>query len=61
MYFVGDASMSPYEILMPGGGNEHFNDEPGKVWLQRAIDQWPSNLWINLFQWMNGIILILFL
>ena len=45
--FVGDASMSPYEILMPGGGNEHFNDEPGKVWLERAIDQWPSNLWIN--------------
>ena len=45
--FVGDASMSPYEILMPGGGNEHFNDEPGKVWLERAIDKWPSNLWIN--------------
>ncbi len=45
--FVGDASMSPYEIMMPGGGNEHFNDEPGKVWLERAINQWPSNIWIN--------------
>ena len=45
--FVGDASMSPYEILMPGGGNEHYNDEPGKVWLERVINQWSSNLWIN--------------
>ena len=45
--FVGDASMSPYEILMPGGGNEHYNDEPGKVWLERVINKWPSNLWIN--------------
>ena len=45
--FVGDAAMSPYEILIPGGGNEHFNDEPGNVWLERAISQWPSNLWIN--------------
>ena len=45
--FVGDAQMSPYEILSPGGGNEHFNDEPGSVWLERAVEQWPSNLWIN--------------
>ena len=45
--FVGDASMSPYEIISPGGGNEHFNDEPGSVWLERAINQWPSNIWIN--------------
>ena len=45
--FVGDASMSPYEILFPGGSNEHFNEEAGKVWLERAINQWPSNLWIN--------------
>ena len=45
--FVGDASMSPHEILVPGGGNEHFNEESGKVWLKRAIHQWPSNLWIN--------------
>jgi uncharacterized protein with von Willebrand factor type A (vWA) domain len=45
--FVGDASMSPYEIIVPGGANEHFNQEPGQVWLERAITQWPSNVWIN--------------
>lgn len=45
--FVGDAAMSPYEILHPGGANEHWNDEAGKVWLQRACDQWPNHLWIN--------------
>ena len=45
--FVGDASMSPYEILMPGGGNEHFNEISGRVWLERALNQWPSHLWIN--------------
>ena len=45
--FVGDASMSPYEILIPGGANEHFNQESGQAWLERAITQWPSNLWIN--------------
>ncbi len=45
--FVGDASMSPYEILMPGGGNEHFNEISGKAWLKKALYQWPSHLWIN--------------
>ncbi|MGR3614678.1 MAG: vWA domain-containing protein [Paracoccaceae bacterium] len=45
--FVGDASMSPYEIAYPGGANEHWNKEAGQVWLQRARDQWSSNLWIN--------------
>ncbi|KNG95468.1 vWA domain-containing protein [Pseudaestuariivita atlantica] len=45
--FVGDASMSPYEIAYPGGANEHWNAEAGQVWLQRARDQWPSHLWIN--------------
>ena len=45
--FVGDASMSPYEILISGGANEHFNQESGQAWLERAITQWPSNLWIN--------------
>ena len=45
--FVGDASMSPYEILMAGGANEHFNQEAGQVWLERAMSQWPSNIWIN--------------
>ncbi|AVO39115.1 vWA domain-containing protein [Pukyongiella litopenaei] len=45
--FVGDASMSPYEIAYPGGANEHWNAEAGQVWLARARDQWTSNLWIN--------------
>ena len=45
--FVGDASMSPYEIAYPGGANEHWNAEAGQVWLQRARAQWPNHLWIN--------------
>ena len=45
--FVGDASMSPYEIAYPGGANEHWNAEAGQVWLQRARDHWPQHLWIN--------------
>lgn len=45
--FVGDASMSPYEIAFPGGANEHWNAEAGQVWLERARDQWPAILWIN--------------
>jgi len=45
--FVGDASMSPYEIAYPGGANEHWNAESGQVWLERARAQWPGNLWIN--------------
>ncbi len=45
--FVGDAAMSPYEIAYPGGANEHWNAEPGSVWLQRAIETWKHNIWIN--------------
>ena len=45
--FVGDASMSPYEILYPGGANEHWNAEAGETWLRRARAQWPRHLWIN--------------
>ena len=45
--FVGDATMSPYEVLHPGGANEHWNPESGQVWLERARAQWPGNLWIN--------------
>ncbi|MEH6772350.1 MAG: VWA domain-containing protein [Cereibacter changlensis] len=45
--FVGDASMSPYEVLHPGGANEHWNAEAGEVWLRRARAQWPHSLWIN--------------
>jgi len=45
--FVGDASMSPYEITHPGGANEHWNPEPGQVWLERARAQWPASVWLN--------------
>ena len=45
--FVGDASMSPYEILFPGGANEQFNKIAGKDWLFKAISQWESHMWIN--------------
>ncbi|MEM1428030.1 MAG: VWA domain-containing protein [Pseudomonadota bacterium] len=45
--FVGDASMSPYEILYPGGANEHYNAESGEVWLRRAREKWPKTLWLN--------------
>ena len=45
--FVGDASMSPYEIAYPGGANEHWNPESGQAWLARVREHWASNLWIN--------------
>jgi hypothetical protein len=45
--FVGDASMSPYEIAFAGGANEHWNEEAGQVWLERARTQWPDHVWIN--------------
>jgi len=45
--FVGDASMSPYEIAYPGGASEHWNPETGAAWLGRAFAQWPDHLWIN--------------
>ena len=45
--FVGDASMSPYEIISPGGSVEHVNPEPGRIWLERAILAWPRTAWIN--------------
>ena len=45
--FVGDASMSPYEIAYVGGANEHYNQEAGQTWLERARDQWPNHLWLN--------------
>ncbi|MEE4117543.1 MAG: VWA domain-containing protein, partial [Paracoccaceae bacterium] len=45
--FVGDASMSPYEIAFAGGANEHWNAEAGQVWLERARAQWPCHVWIN--------------
>jgi len=45
--FVGDASMSPYEITHAGGANEHWNPEPGALWLARAREQWPAHAWLN--------------
>ncbi|MGR3718333.1 MAG: vWA domain-containing protein [Thermohalobaculum sp.] len=47
LIFIGDASMSPYEVLIPGGANEHWNAEPGEVWLRRALAKWPNAVWIN--------------
>ena len=45
--FVGDATMSPYEITFPGGSVEHTNEEPGALWLQRVLDVYPNTIWIN--------------
>jgi uncharacterized protein with von Willebrand factor type A (vWA) domain len=45
--FVGDASMSPYEISMPGGSVEHVNPESGQVWLERMIAAYKHLVWIN--------------
>ncbi|QQE07673.1 vWA domain-containing protein [Cupriavidus gilardii] len=45
--FVGDATMSPYEILQPGGSVEYNNAEAGAVWLNRLIDQFPRFVWLN--------------
>jgi hypothetical protein len=45
--FVGDAAMSPYEITHPGGGVEHWNDEPGAVWLERAARIYERLVWLN--------------
>ncbi len=45
--FVGDATMSPYEITFPGGSVEHTNEEAGAVWLQRVLSIYPNTIWIN--------------
>lgn len=45
--FVGDASMSPYEISYPGGSVEHWNEEAGATWMQRVLDVYPHAVWIN--------------
>jgi uncharacterized protein with von Willebrand factor type A (vWA) domain len=45
--FVGDASMSPYEIAMPGGSVEHMNEEPGQAWLERFTRNYPHAIWLN--------------
>jgi uncharacterized protein with von Willebrand factor type A (vWA) domain len=45
--FVGDASMSPYEILQPGGSIEHWNEEAGAVWMQRLTQRFQRHAWLN--------------
>jgi uncharacterized protein len=45
--FVGDAFMSPYEVTYKGGSVEHWNEEPGALWLTRMLDHWPSAIWLN--------------
>ncbi|MCC0012172.1 MAG: VWA domain-containing protein [Rhodobiaceae bacterium] len=45
--FVGDASMSPYEIAIPGGSVEHMNPEAGQTWLQRVLDIYQHSVWLN--------------
>ena len=44
---VGDASMSPYEIVQPGGSVEHWNEEPGAVWLERLRSTYEKCVWLN--------------
>jgi hypothetical protein len=47
LIFVGDATMSPYEILQPGGSVEYSNDEAGAEWLQRFTHAYPKFIWLN--------------
>jgi uncharacterized protein with von Willebrand factor type A (vWA) domain len=47
LIFVGDASMSPYELMQPGGSVEHWNEEPGHVWLSRLLVTYPKAVWLN--------------
>jgi uncharacterized protein with von Willebrand factor type A (vWA) domain len=45
--FVGDATMSPYEVTYPGGSVEHWNEEPGAIWLKRVTDIYERVAWLN--------------
>ena len=57
LVFVGDASMSPYEITYAGGSTEHWNEEPGEAWLRRMTDVYHSSIWLNPIpekHWENG-------
>jgi uncharacterized protein with von Willebrand factor type A (vWA) domain len=47
LVFVGDATMSPYEILQPGGSIEHWNEEPGAAWMKRLLTSFPRHAWLN--------------
>ncbi|MFM7633266.1 MAG: vWA domain-containing protein [Betaproteobacteria bacterium] len=63
LIFVGDATMSPYEIVQPGGSVEYNNEEAGAVWLQRFTHQFPKYIWLNpepegLWQYRQSIAII---
>jgi len=45
--FIGDASMSPYEITVPGGSVEHMNEEPGAAWMRRVTGIYENCIWLN--------------
>lgn len=45
--FIGDASMSPYELTVAGGSVEHMNEEPGAIWLKRVTDIYKHTIWLN--------------
>lgn len=47
LIFVGDATMSPYEIVYPNASVEHWNEEPGQVWMQRLLTTYPKTIWLN--------------
>ncbi len=47
LIFVGDATMSPYEIIQPGGSIEYWNEEAGAVWIQRLLDTYSKAIWLN--------------
>jgi uncharacterized protein with von Willebrand factor type A (vWA) domain len=47
LVFVGDATMSPYEIMQPGGSVEYHNEEAGSEWIQRLLDRFPRHAWLN--------------
>jgi uncharacterized protein with von Willebrand factor type A (vWA) domain len=47
LIFVGDATMSPYEIVYAGGSVEHWNEEPGAVWIKRLLNAYPKAVWLN--------------
>lgn len=47
LVFVGDATMSPYEILQPGGSIEYHNEEAGAIWVRRMLDVYPKAVWLN--------------
>ncbi len=47
LIFIGDAAMSPYELVQRGGSVEHWNEEPGVVWMERLLAAYPHAAWLN--------------